>query len=350
MFEIETEDSIYEVEFLHAQINITSRCNMRCEHCRGAYGEALDLPIDDFERLLLFSHQHLGSGGGYLISGGEPLLHPNFRDLLLILKKNFHMDGFLSVTTNGTFLNTSVLDFLQSLVFPDLRIAISLDSADPVRNNAFRHSSQAFQNSVRAIKLVAERPDIQCIVRATIQKDQLAEVEPMLEMVDSLGGSVLSVSSVIPVGRALGKPELYFGPEAKHQLVKLAITLNQRGRNTKVDVNDPLAYILDDNSQAECGVFGGCIAGIGTFSVEPDGAMFPCSVLPNQVIMNIGGKTPEQMLETYSQSSIVHSLLERRLTGKCGGCALRFTCGGCRARAEGMLGDYLAEDPDCWRQ
>lgn len=348
MFEVETEESIYEVEFLHAQVNITSRCNMRCEHCRGAYGGATDLSMADFERLLLFSYRHLGVGGGYLVSGGEPLLHPHFRELLLLLKQHFRQDGFVSVTTNGTFIDDSWLDFLQSLAFPDLRIAISLDSIDPDRNNAFRHSRLAYQNSVRAIKLVAKRPEIQCIVRATIQKDQLPEVEPMLELVDSLGGSVLSVSSVIPVGRALGKSVLHFGPEAKEQLVKLALALNQRGGKIKVDVNDPLAYIIDGD-QAECGVFGGCIAGIGTFSVEPDGSMFPCPVLPNQVIMNIGGKTTEQILETYATSPIVHALLERRLNGKCGGCDLRFTCGGCRARADGLLGNYLAEDPDCWR-
>ncbi|MBI2050542.1 MAG: radical SAM protein [Parcubacteria group bacterium] len=349
MFEIETQDAIYEVEFLHAQINITSRCNMRCEHCRGSYGGTVDLSAADFETLLLFSHQHLGEGGGYLISGGEPLLHPHLKELLLLLKHHFRKNGFVSVTTNGTFLTSGWLDFLQSLAFPDLRIAISLDSVDPERNNAFRHSRQAFQNSVKAIKLVAERPDIQCIVRATIQKGQLPEVEPMLELVDSLGGNVLSVSSVIPVGRALGKSALHFGKEAKQQLVELAVALNQHGRKTKVDVNDPLAYIIDGD-QEECGMFGGCIAGIGTFSVEPDGTMFPCPVLPNQVIMNIGGKTPEQILEAYAQSPIVHSLLERRLTGKCGGCKLRFTCGGCRARAEGVMGHYLAEDPDCWLQ
>ena len=34
--------------------------------------------------------------------------------------------------------------------------------------------------------------------------------------------------------------------------------------------------------------------------------------------------------------------------GKCGGCAYVRVCGGCRARAWAMSGDYLAEDPICW--
>lgn len=347
MFEVELQDAVYEVEFLHAQVNITSRCNMRCEHCRGAYAGAVDLSMADFERLLLFSHQHLGEGGGYLISGGEPLLHPHFREFLLLLKERFKKDGFVSITTNGTFMDSELLDFLQTLAFPDLRIAISLDSMDPERNNAFRHHRHAFEGSVRAIKLVSERPGIQCIVRATIQRDQLPEVESMFEFVDSLGADVLSISSVIPVGRALEKPELRFDKEAKRGLVELVVVLSKQGRRLKIDVNDPLAYLAADY-QGDCGEYGGCIAGVGTFSVEPDGKMLPCPVLPNQVIMNIRNLTPEQILENYAKSQFVHSLLERKLTGKCGGCKLRFTCGGCRARAEAIMGHYLAEDPDCW--
>lgn len=349
MFDIETQDAIYEVEFLHAQINITSRCNMKCEHCRGAYGGNVDLPLSDFENLLLFSNQHLGEGGGYLISGGEPLLHPQLREFLLMLKSHIRKDGFVSIATNGTFLSSGWLDFLQSLEFLDFRIAISLDSIDPERNNAFRHSSHAFKKSVQAIKLASERSGIQCIVRATIQKDQLPEVESMVDFVDSLGADVFSLSSVIPVGRAIHRPNLYFDSESKKQLIERVVALNQQGRRLKIDVNDPLSYIIQ-GYQGECGEFGGCIAGIGMFSVEPDGTMLPCSVLPNQIIMNVGGMAPEQMLDAYSKSQFIHDLIERRLSGRCGMCELRFTCGGCRARAEGIIGHYLDEDPDCWRQ
>lgn len=348
MFQIETSEAIYELEFYHVQINITSRCNMRCEHCRGAYNSAVDLSIDNFNGLIRFSHQHLVEGGGYLISGGEPLLHPQFKEFLQLLKNYSRKNGFVAITTNGTFLNAKWLDFLQSLEFPELRISVSLDSIDPNRHNSFRHSPNAHERSIQAIKLVAERPNIKYIVRATIQKDQIKEIEAMVDLVESLGADIFSISSIIPVGSALNKPELYFDKYSKRKLIELAIDLGRHGRRRlMIDINDPLAYIKTAQ-KGDCGEYGGCIAGIGTFSVEPDGAMLPCPVLPNQVIMNINGMKPEQMLETYSNNQFVHSLLERRLTGKCGACDLRFTCGGCRARAEGIMGNYLAEDPDCW--
>ena len=96
------------------------------------------------------------------------------------------------------------------------------------------------------------------------------------------------------------------------------------------------------------GYYGGCIAGIGGFSVEPNGLMLPCPVLPNQIIMDISDMEPEEMLDAYRNSPYIHSLIDRKLSGKCGECKLRFSCGGCRARAEGMTGNYLGEDTDCW--
>ena len=45
MLHIETDDAIYEVGFQHIQINVTARCNMRCEHCRGAYEGTADLSV-----------------------------------------------------------------------------------------------------------------------------------------------------------------------------------------------------------------------------------------------------------------------------------------------------------------
>lgn len=52
-----------------------------------------------------------------------------------------------------------------------------------------------------------------------------------------------------------------------------------------------------------------------------------------------------------SEFDVLKVLMEgrdpNRLKGKCGICEFRHICEGCRARAYGMTGDYLAEEPFC---
>lgn len=347
MLRIETDDAIYEVGFQHVQINVTARCNMRCEHCRGAYEDTTDLSVEDFTNLILFSRQHIGERGGYLLTGGEPLLHPQFKELLTILSQHIGGSDFLSIATNGTFVTEKLLDYLNELSFSEIRISVSLDSVDPARHNLFRHAPRGYQDSVRAIRLISEREGVQCIVRATIQADQIAELGAMAELVKSLGADILSVSSIIPSGRARNRPEFEFGKEAKKALMNRVKELRGQCPQLVIDVNDPLAYI-DTAYKGQCGEYGGCIAGIGTFSVEPDGTMLPCPLLHNQVIANVKGMSPEMMEQAYTNSPYIHALIERQLTDACGECELRFTCGGCRARAEAATGSYLGTDPDCW--
>ncbi|MDA8171120.1 MAG: universal stress protein [Nitrospiraceae bacterium] len=58
------------------------------------------------------------------------------------------------------------------------------------------------------------------------------------------------------------------------------------------------------------------------------------------------GNTAENLLRT---SPVLESLRTagNALKGKCGACEYRLLCGGCRARAYALRGDYLDEDPWC---
>ena len=53
-------------------------------------------------------------------------------------------------------------------------------------------------------------------------------------------------------------------------------------------------------------------------------------------------------------SGVVHSILNAlrdrdKLKGRCGKCRRRWLCGGCRGVAFAVTGDYLNEDPQCFR-
>lgn len=56
----------------------------------------------------------------------------------------------------------------------------------------------------------------------------------------------------------------------------------------------------------------------------------------------------EQAKKEYVLSEVIKNLFNRNLKGKCASCKLKRLCGGCRAVAAGINGDYLGEDVTCF--
>lgn len=346
MFRIETSSCSYNLEFCHLQLNITSRCNMKCKHCRGSYEDPKDLSLEDINAVLDFCQDKIQKDAAFLISGGEPLLHPKFKEIMHLLKDRGVK--YVSITTNGSFLTNSILSFLDSLKFNQLRVSISLDGLNECEVNEFRQCSTAFKDAIRAIEAVAKYPRIISIVRTTIQKKQLKDVPELVDFVAKNKVNIFSISSIIPSGRAREDKSLWFDPQSKKKLLELIEQLSLKYPKLIMDVNDPLRCLMKIKKEDSLKVFGGCIAGVGSFSVEPDGWLMPCPLMHNQKILNVKGRTGQEIFEEYINNDIIHNLLDRKLEGKCGACKYKYACGGCRARAEAVSGSYLGSDSDCF--
>ena len=97
---------------INATIDVTHRCNNRCVHCY------CSLPVNDEKAISeelsteeiekLFDELRDMGCLWLLITGGEPLLRPDFRDIYLSAKRH----GFIiTVFTNGTLIDEGIADF-----------------------------------------------------------------------------------------------------------------------------------------------------------------------------------------------------------------------------------------------
>ena len=89
---------------------------------------------------------------------------------------------------------------------------------------------------------------------------------------------------------------------------------------------------------------GGCPAGTHYMGIRPNGDVTPCPYLP----VFAGNLRRSSLADLWTSSELFTDIRHRTsLGGRCGACEINGHCGGCRARAYGMTGELMAEDPLC---
>ncbi|MCL2306278.1 MAG: radical SAM protein [Planctomycetaceae bacterium] len=348
--EVEVGDTIYEIEFGKIQIGITGRCNMRCDHCRAAHQQNVDMPVEQVVKIIQFARQFGPDSKEIIVSGGEPLLHSAFCDVMRSVKENG--GEFVTLTTNGSMLTAQHLELFEELKFGRLQISISLDSSQESKHDSFRHYQGAFAKANKALAMVVQSktPNLTASIRCTIKATQIPEMEAVVEHANSLGCQRISFSAIHPAGQAINRDDLWMSSSDKFDFIREVYRLKTKYPHLNVTTGDPLKCLLQEaNELADENelVFDGCGAGVIAFNVNADGTMTPCALL-NTPMMNVFPMSITEITENYKQNPFVQSRLAMNLKGRCGICERRYQCGGCRARALIQNGDILGEDPHCW--
>ena len=123
-------------------VQITSRCNMKCRHCAFACtSKGKDMSKATFDKALALAAEY---GQDIMIGGGEPTLHPHFKDYLL--HAMWELGGVtedmgspaVSVVTNGS--NTEIALRLAKLASVGVISAdVSQDQYhDPIDERVFK--------------------------------------------------------------------------------------------------------------------------------------------------------------------------------------------------------------------
>jgi radical SAM protein with 4Fe4S-binding SPASM domain len=353
--------------------NLTYRCNLACEHCYLDAGGSTSLPTQPAEdarrgpRLLgsanFADRSELGTEECFkvideiaafapecltILTGGEPLLR---RDILEIVRRAAERGLWVVVGTNGVSITENVARRLAEAGARGL--SLSLDALDPERHDRFRMVRGAWQNTVEGAEIL-NRTGLPFIVQTTAGSHNLGELDAIADFAHArLGAKVWNLYFLVPTGRGQFVSDI---TPAQYDEVLAALYRIQRKYDRRMLVNAKCAphYIKTvlENASAETdpkirtysGGAGGCPAGTHYMGIRPNGDVTPCPYLPV-----FAGSLREASLTELWNSSALFTDIRRRasLGGRCGACEMNGHCGGCRARAYGMTGDVMAEDPLC---
>lgn len=127
-------------KLLSFQIELTSKCNERCIHCYIPHEDKL-YNIDD--NLYFQTIKQLKDIGiiSISLSGGEPMLHPNFLEFLKYAQDS---DFYVKVFTNLTLLNEEIIKLMQN---NRTSVYVSLYSMNEVNHDAITQMKGSFNKT-----------------------------------------------------------------------------------------------------------------------------------------------------------------------------------------------------------
>jgi uncharacterized protein len=118
-------------------LNLTHRCNLRCRYCYAGRSLRKDMTESTAKRAIDFAFSHCRTGQNLEVAffGGEPLLRfPLIRSITEYIQRKAEDHGRatrVSLTTNGTLLTQSVIDFLDR---EEMDVCVSIDGPKHIHN------------------------------------------------------------------------------------------------------------------------------------------------------------------------------------------------------------------------
>jgi radical SAM protein with 4Fe4S-binding SPASM domain len=334
--------------------NLTYRCNLACEHC---YLDAGGTPLVGTENFA--DRSELGTEECFrvideiadfapecvtILTGGEPLLR---RDILEIVRRAAERGLWVVVGTNGVSITENLARRLAEAGARGL--SLSLDALDPDRHDRFRNVRGAWRNTVEGAEIL-NRTGLPFIVQTTVGSHNLGQLEAIADFAhDRLAAKVWNLYFLVPTGRGQFVSDI---TSAQYDEVLASLYRIQRKYDRRMLVNAKCAphYIKtvleNDGAQMRTysGGAGGCPAGTHYMGIRPNGDVTPCPYLP----VFAGTLRSSSLADLWTSSELFADIRRRTsLGGRCGACEMNGHCGGCRARAYGMTGDLMAEDPLC---
>ncbi len=294
----------------------TLRCPLKCAHCLAAGPQAAaraDMPLELFARLCREAAE-MGVPE-LLLTGGEPLAHPEFPALVAGIKANG-----LSWSLN-TAANPDARQRAAMLDHPPAYVAVSVDGPEAV-HDAFRGKCGAFADAAAAIRFFAAIPGTTVCAGTTVSTVNLPHLDETFRLVKAGGAHRWGIHLLIPEGRAKTRRDLF--PSAP-QMRKLLKTVALKRREFPVALCDEMGYAGEWEELVRDEAFF-CAAGRAMCAVLPDGSVMPCSTLDPKHREGDLNQTP---LADIWRTGFAAQRTPRR-AGKCARCKDWAACGsGC---------------------
>ena len=327
---------------------LTLVCNMRCLHC-GSYAGAQRDGEMSTAQMLDVADQLADLGVERLtLSGGEPLLRPDWD---VIARRLLERGVRLGMISNGFLMHQNLPRFLKLPPFEV--VAMSVDGTREA-HDAFRRVPGSFDRTVDAFREL-RRKRIRTAAITSVSTLNLDQLDEIYELLSSLGVYAWQLQTLFGGGRMRERPDLQPKPAAMATLAQF-IARKRKERRTPLQVfpADCIGYFTDLEEPLRGYRWKGCQAGLQALGVEANGNVKGCLSMCPELFENNpyveGNLQRERLADIWNRPGAFaynRSFALPKVRGFCRKCPhLRECRCGCSAQAHFATGS-IYENPYC---
>ncbi len=330
------------VQSFHIQWHITDICNCRCQHCyQDSFSPASQLSFSALVKIFENIKDFLQRKKVKLtvnLTGGEPLLHPDWKRLLEFLSAQpvVHQLGLI---TNGHFLDSQNCHFLSR--FPGCKLKISAEAAEEKSYEFFRGPGR-WEKFLQGIEQ-ARKTGLEMTLMFTLLEINADRLEEVIQFAWEQKFHNVIIERFIPWGKGQLLKKSVISKQKWKQTGKFLLKVC--GMEEDLSLLTPYRAFMLVKKKNTINLLGAsCVLGKDGLALMPDGTVYPCRRFP----LTIGNLRQQSLSEIWENSPILKMLRTRIfLKGKCQSCQVK-NCPGCRAFAYALEGDFLEEDKLCF--
>ena len=333
------------------QWHITDVCDQRCKHCY-IFSEGhhclVTTPLDELEKTYTqikgFCEKIERTPYIYL-TGGDPILHPNFWELLQMFKA----DGTrFCIMGNPFHLTDEVCKRMKDCGC--VKYQLSLDGLEKT-HDMFRKKG-SYQTTLEAIKTI-KRSGMWCAVMSTVSKTNMHEIPALIDLVDELGVDVFAVGRYCPTStdKAYDK-DIHIPPLEYREFLQTCWEKYEQHKSSKTtfQLKDHLwsLFLYEKGllKLPDCDkITDGCNCGRNHITILSNGDIYACRRMESKV-----GNVNENNLYEVWNSENMNAYRQYDKFTKCSKCELKNICRGCPSVTYGYTHNMYDSDPQCWKE
>ena len=349
--------------FPKMNLMVTGKCNYNCLHCFNAADNAPLMTEWSFEDLCdLFDQAQECGIHALTITGGEPMAHKRFMDIL----REIHKRGMFveELNTNGYYLTQQILDEMKEIGCHPL-VKISFDGIG--FHDWMRNRKGAEKITLDAMKLCIKNGfDVKS--QTQVHRKNVQSMMPTARVLCDMGVKEMRIIRTTEVPRwVLNAGDACLGMEEYYEtMLAFAKGYQQSGMEMEIDIWQFLRLHPQSGSfrvvPVSCAdgeyrdTFPGCRGNRGMVAVTSSGEIVPClqeSGLLQQLGISFGNLHTDRLKDLLSSGQYLENVCAtigdvRKSNLKCGGCKwFEYCTGGCRAMGllySGAKKDFCGED------